>query len=104
MILLIMASRFICEIVALIIFGTWGFQQGKMIGAIGIPLVVAITWAMLGSPNAPYKLEGFYGFTLELILFSAASYILYSLGHTHLALIYGIIAFGISILIYFMNI
>ncbi|KAA0549584.1 DUF2568 domain-containing protein [Bacillus sp. BGMRC 2118] len=32
-----MTSRFICEIVALIIFGIWGFQQGKMIGAIGVP-------------------------------------------------------------------
>ena len=97
-------SRFICEIVALIIFGIWGFQQGKIIGAIGVPLVVAVIWAMLGSPNAPYKLQGFYGSILELFLFSVACYILYSLGHTYLAFIYFIVAFGVSILIHFMGI
>ncbi|MCM3587816.1 YrdB family protein [Mesobacillus maritimus] len=104
MTLLIMASRFICEILALIIFGIWGFQQGKMIGAIGVPLVVAVIWSMLGSPNAPYKLQGFYGSILELVLFSAASFLLYSLGHTYLAFIYFIIAFGVSMLIHFMDI
>ncbi|WP_409274834.1 YrdB family protein [Neobacillus sp. SCS-31] len=104
MILVIMASRFICEIVALIIFGIWGFQQGKIIGAIGVPLVVAVIWAMLGSPNAPYKLQGVYASILEVFLFAVASYLLYSLGHTYLALLYFIIAIGISLLIHFMNI
>ncbi|WP_036185233.1 YrdB family protein [Ureibacillus manganicus] len=104
MILFIMASRFICEILALIIFGMWGFLQGKIVGAIGAPLVVAVIWAMFGSPNAPYKLQGFYGSILELFIFLVASYILYSLGHTYLSLIYCIIAFGISILIHFMDI
>ncbi|WP_316572718.1 YrdB family protein [Neobacillus sp. YIM B06451] len=104
MVLVIMVSRFLCEIVALIIFGIWGFQQGKIAGAIGVPLVVAVVWAMLGSPNAPYKLQGVYGSILELLLFSVASYLLYSLGHTYLALLYFIVAIGISILIHFMNI
>ena len=104
MTLFIMASRFICEILALIIFGIWGFQQWKIIGAIGVPLVVILIWCMLGSPNAPYKLQGLYGSILEFLLFSVAGYILYSLGYKHLALIYCIIAFGISILIHFMGI
>ena len=104
MIPLVMASRLICEIVALIIFGIWGFQQGKIIGAIGAPLVIAVIWAMLGSPNAPYKLQGFYGSILALFLFSVASYILHSLGHTYLAYIYFIVAFGVSLVIHFKGI
>ncbi|HWL23779.1 MAG TPA: YrdB family protein [Ureibacillus sp.] len=104
MVPLIMASRFIWEVLALIIFGIWGFHQGKIIGAIGVPLVVAVIWAMLGSPNAPYKLQGFYGFILELVLFLLASYLLYSLGHTYFALIYCIVAIGITLLIRIMDI
>lgn len=101
MTLLIMSIRFVCEIIALIIFGLWGFHQGKIVGAIGVPLMIGIIWAMLGSP---YKLQGFYGVMLELFLFLAASYALYNLGLTYLALTYGIVALGIAILIRYMNI
>ncbi|MEH7237969.1 YrdB family protein [Bacillus sp. JJ1562] len=104
MTLLIMAIRFVWEILALIIFGLWGFHHGKFLGAIGIPLVVVVIWAMLGSPGAPYKLQGFYGIILELFLFLAASYILYKLVYTQLALIYSIVALGTSLLIHYMNI
>lgn len=104
MTLLIMAIRFVWEILALIIFGLWGFHHGKFLGAIGIPLVVVVIWAMLGSPGAPYKLQGFYGIILELFLFLAASYTLYKLGHTQLALIYCIVALVTSFLIHYMKI
>lgn len=104
MTIVIMAIRFICEIIALIIFGLWGFHQGKIIGALGVPTVVAVIWAMFNSPQAPYKLQGFYGFTFEILLFLITSYTLYSLGHTYLALIYCIVAIGISFLIHFMDI
>jgi hypothetical protein len=104
MTIFIMTSRFFCEILALIIFGLWGFQQGEIIGAIGVPIVVAVIWAMWGSPKAPYKLHGFYGFAFELLLFLMASYTLYSLGHTYIALTYCIVVIGISFLIHFMDI
>ncbi|SOC19512.1 uncharacterized protein DUF2568 [Ureibacillus xyleni] len=104
MIFFIMASRFICEIVALIIFGRWGFLQGKIVGAIGVPLVVAVIWTLFGSPKAPYKLQGFYGTVFEFFLFGVVSYILYRLGYTPFALIYFVIAFGISIFIQVMDI
>ncbi|MEH7387680.1 YrdB family protein [Bacillus sp. JJ1521] len=104
MTLLIMAIRFVWEFLALIIFGLWGFHHGKFLGAIGIPLVVVVIWAILGSPGAPYKLPGFYGIILELFLFLAASYTLYKLGHTQLAFTYCIVALITSFLIHYMNI
>lgn len=73
-------------------------------GAIGLPLLVAIIWAMLGSPNAPYKLQGIYGSILEIGIFTVTSFLLYSLGHTYLALIYWIVAIGISTAIHLMGI
>ena len=98
--ILVMGSRFICEIIALIIFGFWGYEQWKGFGAIVVPLVVVVIWAMCGSPNAPYKLQSYYGFILEVFLFSTASYALFSLGYPYFALMYGIVALGIAILIH----
>jgi Protein of unknown function (DUF2568) len=99
-----MAIRFVCEILALIIFGFWGFQYGKIVGVIGMPLIVAVIWAIFGSPAAPYKLKGSYKFFLELFIFGVASYLLYQLGYTYLALIFCIVALGTAILIRYMKI
>jgi hypothetical protein len=101
---LIMGIRFVCEILALIIFGFCGFRYGNIIGAIGVPLVVAVIWALWGSPAAPYQLEGFYKLFLEIAIFLLASYLLYRLGHSYLALAFCIVALGTSALIRYMNI
>ncbi|WP_158555991.1 YrdB family protein [Peribacillus glennii] len=99
-----MAIRFVCEILALIIFGFWGFRYGNIIGAIGVPVMVAVIWALWGSPAAPYQLEGFYKLFLELAILSLASYVLFSLGHNYLALVFCIVALGTSAIIRYMNI
>lgn len=104
MTLLIMAIRFVCEILALIIFGFWGFRYGNIIGAIGVPVVVAVIWAIWGSPAAPYQLEGFYKLFLELAIFLLASYVLFRLGHNYLALVFCVVALGTSAIIRYMNI
>ncbi|PLT27836.1 YrdB family protein [Peribacillus deserti] len=104
MTLLIMAIRFVCEILALIIFGFWGFRYGNIIGAIGVPVVVAVIWALWGSPAAPYQIEGFYKLFLELAIFSLAGYVLFSLGHNYLAFVFCMVALGASAIIRYMNI
>ena len=104
MTLLIMTSRFICEIIVLILCGLWGFQQWKVSGAIGVPLLIIVIWAMFGSPNALYKLQGFYGLILTLCIFSLAGFMLHHLGYTNFAFIFCIVSFGVSSLIYFMDI
>jgi len=104
MVPIIMAVRFICEIVALVIFGLWGFHNGKLIGAIGIPLVVAVIWSLLGSPKAPYQLQGGYRLILEGAIFIGASYCLYSLGYTKLAITYLIVTVVTALLILLLKI
>ncbi|MBD3109632.1 YrdB family protein [Bacillus sp. AGMB 02131] len=104
MVPLIMAIRFISEVLALVIFGMWGFHHWKIIGVTAAPLMVAVIWSMWASPKAPYKLQGIYGFALEFVIFSAASYCLYSLGYTNLALIFLIVAIGVAAFMRFMGI
>ena len=98
--ILIMGVRFICEVIALVIFGFWGFHQWKSIGAIAVPLVVMVIWGMFCSPKAPYKLQSYYGFIVEFSIFSLASYFLYRLGHPYLAILSFIVTLGISSLLH----
>lgn len=102
--LLIMAIRFVLEILALIIVGIWGYRNGNLIGAIGLPLIVAVIWAIFGSPGAPYKLHGIYKILLELSIFLVASYFLYKLGHSVMAMTFAGVAIITSFLIVFLNI
>ncbi|CAH2716166.1 hypothetical protein BACCIP111895_03350 [Neobacillus rhizosphaerae] len=88
--------RFLLEILALVIFGYWGFRisQGTMLKiglGIGTPLLAAVIWGMFGSPKAPYLLSGIPFFLLEIIIFGFPAIALYFTGKHGLAFIYGLI-------------
>ena len=100
-----LALRFILEVCALVFLGYWGFKssQGllmKSVLGIGLPLLIAIIWAVFGSPAAPIPAEGFQRLLLEIFIFGLATFALYSSGKPTLAIIYAITVIINRILIY----
>jgi hypothetical protein len=88
-----LALRFFLEILALVIYGYWGFQvsQGvfmKYLLGVGTPLLVAVVWGMFGSPKAPYGLTGASFLLLEIILFGLPAVALFFSGKQTWALVY----------------
>jgi hypothetical protein len=90
-----LALRFILELCGLAALGYWGFHTGKglitKIGlGIGTPLLIAIVWAMFGSPAAPVKLSAPLHLLLELLVFGMPAIALYASGKHTFALMYGL--------------
>lgn len=91
-----LAVRFFLEICALFVAGYWGFKTGssgwmKGLLGIGIPLVLAVLWGLMGSPKAPIQLAVPFRFFLEAVVFGLPLLFLISLGKINFAWIYGVI-------------
>ncbi|MBO8164250.1 MAG: YrdB family protein [Brevibacillus sp.] len=100
-----LALRFFLELCALAALGYWGFQTGKglllkMVLGIGAPLLIAIVWAILGSPSAPLKLSAPLHLLLELVVFGIPAIALYASGKQDLAWIYGVVVVINRVLMY----
>jgi hypothetical protein len=92
-----MGLRFLLEIIALVIFGFWGFHVSegtfmKIILGIGTPILVAVIWGAFGSPKAPYALSGYSRLLLEIGVLGLATLALFFMGKQQLSYIYGFIA------------
>lgn len=96
--------RFLLELVALFVSGLWGWNQAddwtKYLLAFGLPIMLAIVWGIFNVPNdpsrsgkAPVVVPGFVRLILELLVFGFATWALYDLGYSILALLYGSIVF-----------
>lgn len=86
--------RFLLELVGLAIYGYCGYQMGrtslgKGILSIFIPIVVALIWALFGSPQATFTLLPFVHLILELVIFLLPVILLITLGKVQVAYIYG---------------
>lgn len=91
-----LAIRFLLELCALASLGYWGFQVGKsaytkFVFGIGSPLLLAILWGTFIAPKASLKLPEPYRFMLEFVIFGAASFALYFVDKTILAIILGMV-------------
>ena len=91
-----MGVRFLLEIIALVIFGFWGFRLSdaiftKIIGGFGVPILVVVIWGTYGSPKALFALDGFARLLLEIAILGLAALALYFIGWQELAIIYGVI-------------
>lgn len=68
--------RFLVEICVLIAVGYWGLKTGsgwplKLFLGIGVPLLIAVIWGLLGSPKATFHLQGISLLLLEVIVFGS---------------------------------
>ncbi|MDG0874228.1 YrdB family protein [Paenibacillus thiaminolyticus] len=96
---------FLLELGVLAIAGFWGFHtaQGWMwrgIAGIGLPLVLALLWSMMGSPKASILLDEPYYFLFQLAMFGLPVVFLALLGRTGGAIGYGAVALLNLILMY----
>lgn len=88
-----LAVRFILEVIALIIFAIWGWNQAagvlRFALALGLPILAAILWSTFAVPDdpsrsgkAPVPVPGFIRLLLELGFFAIAVWALFDLGNT----------------------
>ena len=85
--------RFLLELCMLAAVGYWGFktQSGwvlKVLLGIGLPVFIAILWALFVAPKATYPLQGLARLGVELILFGAGAFALFASGKANLGWIY----------------
>jgi len=92
-----MALRFLLELCAMYAVGYWGYHIGgpmivKWVLALSLPLLLAVVWGWLGSPQAPIKLVQPWHLLLELLVFGLPAVALFASGKQDLAVWYGIAA------------
>ncbi|MGC5326004.1 YrdB family protein [Brevibacillus sp. SYSU BS000544] len=92
-----LALRFLLELCALAAVGYWGFKTGSNVFlryclGIGAPLLIAVVWGALGSPNAPISLPPLPHLLLEIVIFGLPALALYAVGKPFWALVYGFVA------------
>ena len=95
-----LAVRFILEIIALVVFGYWGWNSSedflRIILVVLLPLIAAVLWgtfAVLNDPSrsgkAPIPVSGIIRLILELVFFALAAFALYATGNEKYAWIFG---------------
>ena len=94
------AIRFLLELVGILSFAKWGYHQSetglRILLAILMPLLFAVLWGVFAVRNDPSRsgktvvpTPGAVRLLLELMLFGAATCMLFNLGHALPASIYG---------------
>jgi hypothetical protein len=95
-----LAFRFLLELAALAIFGFWGWEIGegfaRFIFAFGIPVFAAVIWGVFAVPGdpsrsgkAPVPVHGIIRLFIELAIFAVAIWMLFNLGLTLWARLFG---------------
>ena len=93
--------RFILELVALVSFALWGWQQVdswfQVVLGLGLPIFLAALWGIFAVPGdpsrsgkAPIPIPGGLRFLLELVFFSFAVWCIIDFGHRVTAYLFGI--------------
>ncbi len=100
----VLAVRFLLELSALVALGAWGAARGggttaKMVFALGLPLAVAIVWAMLVAPKAPVDAPAELRLGLELLIFGGAAGAVASTGRSMLALGFALVVLANGVLV-----
>ena len=96
-----LAVRFILEIIALLAFLWWGWNQTsgilRFVLAIGIPILAAVVWGVFAVPDdpsrsgkAPVKVPGILRLAIECVFFIAAALALFSTGASTLGWIFAV--------------
>ena len=89
-----LAVRFLLEIVALGVLGYWGFhawagQVNRVLFGVGAPVLLALAWALLASPQAPVQLSGPMKVGIQMALLGIPVLALLSLSRPVLAAVFG---------------
>jgi hypothetical protein len=89
---LLLAIRFLLELAMLAALAYWGFDNEANLGlrilaGLGAPAIAIGVWGRWVAPKSSHQLDDPARFTVELILFAAASFALVSAGLTVLGVV-----------------
>lgn len=89
-----MGLRFLLELIALVIYGYWGYTVGstsigKGILCLLVPLMIAMIWGFFGSPKAKFHLSSGAHLLLELLIFLLPVVLLISIEKVEIDYLYG---------------
>ncbi|HEU0002873.1 MAG TPA: YrdB family protein [Ktedonobacteraceae bacterium] len=76
---------FLLELGVLAALAFWGFSTGsgafaKIALGIGFPALAIVVWALFGSPQATWHLNGIWRLLLQIVFFGSAAVDLYAAG------------------------
>jgi hypothetical protein len=91
-----LALAFFLELGVLAALAYWGFQTGqgtivRFALGIGAPAVAIVVWALFGSPQAMWHLDGIYRVLLEVIFFGSAAVALFVAGQHVLGVAFALV-------------
>lgn len=97
--------RFLLELLAIYIYGYWGFHVTghlflRFVLGIGAPILAAAFWGIFVAPKAVYRLNGISRLLLEIIILGLPTAALFMLQQNTIAFCYGVIMIVNLILVY----
>ena len=101
------ALRFLLEIAILLAIAYGGFHLrtsylAKVLFGVGALAITIIIWSLFGSPNAPFALQGFNRFLLELAILGVAITFVWNLLNSTIVIIFAIIFVLNSFIFFFL--
>jgi hypothetical protein len=91
-----LALAFFLELGVLAALAYWGFQTGqgtiaRIALGIGAPAVAIVVWALFGSPQAVWHLNGVYRLLLQVVFFGSAAVALFAAGQHVLGVVFALV-------------
>jgi uncharacterized protein DUF2568 len=91
-----LALAFFLELSVLAALAYWGFQTGqgtiaRIALGIGAPAVAIVVWALFGSPQAAWHLNGVYRLLLQVVFFGSAAVALFAAGQHSLGVAFALV-------------
>jgi hypothetical protein len=91
-----LALAFFLELGVLAALAYWGFQTGqgtiaRIALGIGAPAVAIAVWALFGSPQAMWHLDGIFRVLLEVVFFGSAAVALFAAGQHVLGIAFAVV-------------
>ena len=96
---------FLLELGVLAALAFWGFSTGsgvlaKIVLGIGFPALAIVVWALFGSPQATWHLNGIWRLLLQIVFFGSAAVALYGAGQRVLGVVFALLFVLNTILVY----
>ena len=87
---------FLCQILAFVTLGIWGFVSFEMpwnfVAGIGAPLLAILLWALFVTPKAVIPVHPFVRALVELLVFASATMAWWDMGAALVGIAYGVVA------------